>query len=151
MLIFKKTDFVPDDLEAIFRDSMIQERYFADSDKLHHSLETGAKNGELYLGVLDGMPVGAMRVDMRGFCGLYPYIKLLGVAPAYRSQGIGTFMLEKAEQMARDSGAKKITLMVSDFNIRAQKAYERRGYELLGTIRNAVKDDIDELLMIKYL
>ena len=151
MLTFEKIHDTSDDLAGIIRDSSIQERYFKDMDRLKRSLSQAAEEGELYTGRLDGRTVAVLRLSMRGFCGLYPYIKLLGVAPDCRGRGIGLFMLDNAERLARESGARKITLMVSDFNERAQSFYREYGYEPLGIIRDAVLDGIDEHLMIKYL
>lgn len=151
MLNFEKATTVPDGLARIFRNCLIQEHYFKDPDRLERSLAEGAAAGELYLGTENGQIVAVMRVSMRGFCGLYPYIKLLGVAPEARGRGIGSFMLDRIEALAHESGAKRITLMVSDFNEHAQAFYARHGYERLGTVRSAVKDGIDEHVMIKYL
>ena len=151
MLTFEKALNAPDGLIEIFRGSLIQERYFTDPERLERGLRQAAADGELFLGRDDGNVAAVMRTAMRGFCGLYPYIRLLGVAPAYRGRGVGAFMLECIERTAVKSGASRITLMVSDFNTRAEAFYTRHGYERLGIIRNAVKDGIDEHVMIKYL
>ena len=71
---------LPADCEAVFRNSAIYERYFQDPGRLELSLRRAAAQGELYLAVSeDGELAGAMRVVMTGFCGLYPYLSLIGV------------------------------------------------------------------------
>ena len=53
--------------------------------------------------------------------------------------------------MALRAGARRVTLMVSDFNQRAQAFYRSRGYWLLGSLPDAVKPGIGELVMVKDL
>lgn len=59
--------------------------------------------------------------------------------------------MEALERMARQAGAQRVTLMVSDFNTPAQAFYQKRGCWQLGTIPNAVRPGIDELVTIKEL
>ena len=142
---------VPAGCEDIFRNSEIYTRYFQDG-RLGRSLERYAQNGELYLACDEsGRPLGAMKVSMRGFCGLYPYLGLLGVHADSRGLGVGAFLMEQLEKMALESGARRVTLMVSDFNLGGQRFYERLGYRKLGEIPDAAKEGITELLMIKDL
>jgi len=49
------------------------------------------------------------------------------------------------------AGARRVTLMVSDFNQGAQAFYRSRGYWLLGSLPDAVKPGIGELVMVKDL
>ena len=92
-----------------------------------------------------------MRVVMTGFCGLYPYLSLIGVRDTFRGQGVGSFLMEHLEDMALRAGARRVTLMVSDFNQGAQAFYRSRGYWLLGSLPDAVKPGIGELVMVKDL
>lgn len=134
----------------VFSDSEIYERYFREDDRLNRSLRMAAEKGELYIALNEtGEIVGTMRVVMRGFCGLYPYLALIGVKSGHRGERIGSFLMDNLEELARRSGAKRVTLMVSDFNMAAQTFYNGRGYWLLGTLPGAVKPEIGELVMIK--
>ena len=48
-------------------------------------LHRAAEQGELYLAVSEsGELAGAMRIVMKGFCGLYPYLSLIGVRDGFR-------------------------------------------------------------------
>ena len=124
--------------EEIFRNSLIYERYFQDPGRLEASLHRAAEQGELYLAVSEsGELAGAMRIVMKGFCGLYPYL--------------GGFLMEHLERLAREAGSRRVTLMVSDFNESAQQFYQARGYWRLGVLRDAVKPGIDEFVMVKDL
>ncbi|MPM88625.1 hypothetical protein SDC9_135729 [bioreactor metagenome] len=92
-----------------------------------------------------------MRVATRGFCGLYPYLSLIGVKSGRRGAGIGRFLMSELETLARQSGATRVTLMVSDFNAGAQAFYRALGYWQLGLLPDAAKPGIDELVMVKDL
>lgn len=140
---------VPAGCEEIFYHSEIYERYFQ-GGKLERTLTRAAAAGELYL-VLDesGRPVGALKLSMRGFCGLYPYLGLLGVHPESRGLGVGAFIIEEVAKMARESGAKRITLMVSDFNTSAMRFYKRLGFWEMGRFPAAVLPDVAEVLLVK--
>lgn len=142
---------LPEGCEDIFRNSDIYTRYFQERG-LTGSLSRAAQNGELYLACDEtGRLLGAMKVSMRGFCGLYPYLGLIGVHADSRSLGVGSFLMEQLEKMALESGARRVTLMVSDFNKGGQRFYERLGYRKLGEIPDAAREGITELVMIKDL
>ena len=142
---------LPEGCEDIFRDSDIYTRYFQDG-RLERALARAAENGELYIVYNEeNRPLGAMKVTLRGFCGLYPYLGLIGVHRDSRGLGVGKFLMEQLEEMARESGARKVTLMVSDFNTGGQRFYQRLGYRKLGEIPDASKEGITEFVMIKDL
>lgn len=141
---------VPEDYEDIFKNSAIYERYFQGSSGLMSGLRRSAERGELYVALTpQGEAVGAMRIAKTGFCGLYPYLNLIGVKANCRGMGVGKFLMDNFERMAKEQGAKRTTLMVSDFNESAQRFYKSRGYWCLGTIPNAAKAGIGEMVMIK--
>ena len=141
----------PEGCEDIFHDCDIYTRYFQDG-RLEGSLRRAAEAGELYLALDEtGRAVGAMRVVLRGFCGLYPYLSLIGVHSSCRGQGVGAFLMGELERLARDSGARRVTLMVSDFNRGGQRFYQRLGYWKLGELPDAAKQGITELVLVKDL
>ncbi len=132
--------------------STIEQHYFSQPGAFQRSVDAAFTAGLLYVAVDEtDMPVGLMKILPAGFCNLYPYLSLLSVAPAWRRQGVGSFLLAQFEELARGQGAKKVTLMVSDFNLQAKALYERKGYCALGLIENAVHPGIGEWLMIKTL
>lgn len=136
----------------IFRNSLIYERYFQETGRLESSLRRAADLGELYLALNGaGEYAGAMRVSLRGFCGLYPYLNLIGVRETFRGCGVGSFLLGHFERMSMESGSRRVTLMVSDFNLNAKNFYQAHGYWILGTLPDAVKAGIAESVMVKDL
>lgn len=56
-------------------------------------------------------------------------VQNLYVAPSYRNQGVGTRLLETAEQALRESGAEVLGLEVMARNEAARRFYERHGYD----------------------
>ena len=127
----------------VFADSEIYERYFSEPGALARSLENALNAGELYVACGSaGEVLGVMRVRAKGFCGLYPYLALIGV---------GHFLLAEFEAMARVQGAGRVALMVSDFNEKAQALYLSLGYWELGRLPDAVRKGVSELVLIKDL
>ena len=55
-------------------------------------------------------------------------LQAISVLPEYRGQGHASAILSKAEEVANDNGAKKITLQVAEINRIALKTYTSNGY-----------------------
>jgi DNA-3-methyladenine glycosylase I len=55
------------------------------------------------------------------------YIDSLSVSLPYRNQGVGTALIEKAKEMARELGIPVVTLAVEPEN-RAKKLYQKLGF-----------------------
>jgi ribosomal protein S18 acetylase RimI-like enzyme len=58
----------------------------------------------------------------------HPYVEALFVHPAYRSQAVGTQLLEAAERLVGARGYQRVGLAVAVENVRAWALYDRRGY-----------------------
>jgi len=76
------------------------------------------------------------------------YIMLIGVDPGVQGQGIGHALLEHAEA-ALFAATDSIMLLVSDFNIAAQRFYRGHGYLQVGAIPDYVITGVDELVFFK--
>jgi len=85
-----------------------------------------------------------------GGFGRSAYLRLLAVNEAYAGLGIGTGLLAHAEQLAARS-TKDMLLLVSDFNVDAQRFYQRQGYAQIGAIPDYVVPGVTELLFRKLL
>lgn len=75
-----------------------------------------------------------------------PYLKMIGVKQGYQSLGIGYKLISYLEQDKNE-----LFLLVSNFNISAQKFYKKQGYKQIGTIPNYILGDVDELIFYKRL
>jgi ribosomal protein S18 acetylase RimI-like enzyme len=76
------------------------------------------------------------------------YIAGLAIKPAWRNRGIGTRLIQFAEELIlRDSP--NVFLCVSSFNTDAQRLYARLGYERVGELKNYVINGASEFLLRK--
>ncbi len=91
-------------------------------------------------------PVGLLHVSVRTAPDLpfytprrYAMIEALIVLPEAQRRGIGTTLLRRAEAWALEQGLTQIEMGVWEFNITAQRLYEREGY---ATIRRALRKEL---------
>ncbi len=75
------------------------------------------------------------------------YLFRFGVAPDCLNKGVGTYMLEEAEKIAKERGGEYLRLLVVDYNIPAINFYEKNGYRRAEGIY--VKDQ-DGLILREY-
>jgi ribosomal protein S18 acetylase RimI-like enzyme len=61
------------------------------------------------------------------------YLSNLAVFPALQGRGIGSFLLEFAEDKAQATGLKKCSLIVDTENLSARRLYEGCGYQVVFT------------------
>lgn len=71
------------------------------------------------------------------------HIKRIAVAPAYRTRGIGSRLMEKMIQRAKDSDAHAITLSVQQDNPAAIALYKKYGFQVCGESRQ-FEVDVDQ-------
>jgi len=82
------------------------------------------------------------------------FISMLGVYVPWRSKGVGSRLLDVAEQKARETAASGIALITEDINAGARRLYERRGYAVsakrpMVRFPNGRPHGQDWLLMVK--
>lgn len=106
------------------------------------------EGSELFVARRGDLRLGFILMDRYGVAGS-PYIASVACAAEARGQGAGSAMLEFAERLYPD--ARHIFLCVSSFNAGARRLYERRGYTLVGTLKDYAIDGADEFLMTKRL
>lgn len=103
----------------------------------------------LYIAHSGGKPTGMILLHKRGFASS-PYVRLLAVAPEFRSRGVGAALMQFAEELFKPE-AKHLFLCVSSFNPRAKKFYERLGYQMIGEIEDYVVEGESEYMMHKRI
>ena len=86
----------------------------------------------------------------QGAFGLSGYIRWLAVASTARGGGIGQKLLVAAEAQIQPP-ARDMFLLCSDFNVDAQRFYERQGYSRIGTLQDYVLPGIAEYIYRKRL
>ena len=75
----------------------------------------------------------------------------IDVAPRVRRQGIGDRLMGHIEMSIKERGAQSLRLETAVTNLGALHFYERRGYEMKGTIRNCYPGNLDAFVMEKKL
>jgi diamine N-acetyltransferase len=93
--------------------------------------------------------VGAIAMQRNWLFG--PYVKFLGVVPAFQKAGIGNQVMNWFEAAARADGARNAWIAASEFNSTALQFYERLGFQRVATLDQLICDDISEVLMRKRL
>jgi ribosomal protein S18 acetylase RimI-like enzyme len=78
------------------------------------------------------------------------YLRLIGVRPDRHSAGIGSALLAGSETAAK-AFSHDLFLLVSDFNLDAQRFYQKYGYAQIGQIPSYVLPDVSELIYWKRL
>ncbi|MGH9199041.1 MAG: GNAT family N-acetyltransferase [Acidimicrobiia bacterium] len=101
---------------------------------------------EVYV-VRDSGGVAAFVIlDLRGpFAG---YLQTICVRPDCRGRGLGTLLIEWAENRIFQQSP-NVFMCVSSFNAGARRLYERLGYEVVGVLRSYVVPEHDEVLLRK--
>jgi ribosomal protein S18 acetylase RimI-like enzyme len=101
---------------------------------------------EVYLAMLGNDIVGFTILNMHGaFVG---YIQSVCVAPQWRGKGFGSKLMDYVEKRIL-SETPNVFICVSSFNGRVQKLYERRGYEVVGELKNWIVPGHSEILLRK--
>jgi len=85
-----------------------------------------------------------------GTFGLGGYLRLMAVSPYALHKGIGSALLT-AYEGAVATQSRHTFLLCSDFNIDAQRFYERHGYSQVGRLPSLVVAGVDELIYWKRL
>ena len=96
----------------------------------HHStfLAAAIARGDVYL-ALDGEEIVGVAATERRDSGIY--IDRLGVAPTRQSTGLGSFLLERVEEIARASGLKELSLETAEMAEGNVRLYRRHGFEIV--------------------
>lgn len=61
------------------------------------------------------------------------HFEKLGTLPSESGQGIGSYCMNKIEEMAKDAGCRKIVMEVYEKSQHAISFYEHKGYTVVGT------------------
>ena len=143
-----------DDLEqcaGIIADCLMWDRYERTMDDARTFV-----NGEFERGTTiwvyedKGEVVGFIACIERGMMGEFPFVRSIAVHRDHRGKGVGTKLLAFAEE--RMFVLKPLLfMMVSDFNVDAQRLYRRLGYIKIGTVPDYKKRSISEYMLMKRI
>jgi ribosomal-protein-alanine N-acetyltransferase len=79
------------------------------------------------------------------------HIVTIDVLKAWRRRGVGTLLMDAAEQWARDQGLRMIGLETAQDNLVAQRFYAARGYRKVDEIEHYYADGTTAWVMVKEL
>lgn len=127
-------------------------RYGLTRETIAADFERGLERGDLMFVVDAGTPARGFAWCLpNGMFGAFPYLKRLAVDPASAGQGLGGRLLDHLEQAVLAEQRHELFLLVSDFNLAAQRFYRRHGYEEIGRVPELVLPGVAELLFRKQL
>lgn len=92
--------------------------------------------------------IGFIWLAERGAFSRSGYIRLIGVRLGERSRGVGRALMGFAEQNVF-AQQRDLFLLVSDFNVDAQRFYQRLGYRESGKLADYVVQGVTELIYWK--
>lgn len=143
-----------DEVSAIARATAHQPllaRYGVTEDGLARDLARALDAGDgVLVCVEDDAIVGFASYLAKGGLGVGGYLKLIALRPGHEAGGRGRALLDEVERRV-SAESRHMFLLVSDFNERAQRFYERAGYVQRGALPGFVKPEVTELLYWKRL
>lgn len=123
------------------------QRYKVTESSFAERLTAGlANNAAIYVAGRDGQAVGFVWLVEHGAFNRGAYVQLIGVRHDARSGGIGRALMEFAEAKGNSPD---MFLLVSDFNLDAQRFYARLGYKQVGKLDDYVVQGITEIVFWK--
>jgi GNAT superfamily N-acetyltransferase len=129
----------------------LMERYRRPADRLEADLRAAQARGDGLIGAeVGGALAGFCWFLHQGTLGMGGYLKLIAVLDGARGRGAGAALLGAYEREVARASAHGF-LLVSDFNVDAQRFYERHGWTRVGAIPRLVLPDVDELVYWKRL
>lgn len=124
--------------------------YFPEESKAIKAINEGITKKEILVALdkYDNV-LGFVWFIEKGAFHSYPYLHIIAVKEDVRNLGIGKRLLDYFETEVVQSS--KVFLVVADFNPKAKRLYEKRGYIEVGVIPNLYKKEVTEYLMMKEL
>ncbi len=108
------------------------ERFFIDADRTNpDKVRALLLKGKFLLAEKDAVLVGCVYVEVRGERG---YFGLLAVDPARQRAGMGSRLIDAAEEYCRAAGCRFMDLTIVNLRKELPGYYRRRGYVENGTL-----------------
>jgi len=124
--------------------------YFSQDGKARQALSHGFEKRQVLVALdKEESLLGFIWYQEYGAFHGFPYIHIIAIKDEYRGKGIGSELLTHFEEEVVNNS--KVFLLVSDFNPKAKKLYEKRGYREVGVIPDLYKSGVTEHLMMKEL
>jgi streptothricin acetyltransferase len=121
-------------------------------DEIDYSTYLGDPAKAIYLAYVDGQIAG--QITLRENWNKYAYIDVIAVDVAFRQQGVGRALIDRARQWARQRGLPGIMLETQSNNVRACRFYESCGFKIGGfdnLLYRGLDAATDEVAIFYYL
>lgn len=121
-----------DDIARLVNDAFRRERFFIDGDRTNPGkIRALFQKGKFLLAEESGTLVGCVYVELRGERG---YFGLLSVDPKRQRDGLGSRLMEFAENDCRAAGCRFMDLTMVNLRAPLYSYYGNRGYVEDGTL-----------------
>jgi ribosomal-protein-alanine N-acetyltransferase len=107
------------------------------------------RKSETWVADHDGVIVGFLVADHQR--PRMSHVITIDVVADWRRRGVGTRLMDAAENAARGVGSRLIYLETSDQNVSAQRFYLKRDYEKYKVLPRYYGNGDDAWIMVKYL
>jgi ribosomal protein S18 acetylase RimI-like enzyme len=105
-------------------------------------------NNLLFVAWVGSEIAGFAWVHLKGAFLVAPYLRFIAVDPRFQGLGIGGLLLDEFEERTKHLG-KSFFLLVSDFNVGAQRFYQKQGYQRVGELADFAVAGVAEVIMVK--
>jgi [ribosomal protein S18]-alanine N-acetyltransferase len=140
-------EFHPDDFEMLWK--MDQECFAPgiayDKQELRSFI---LRKGAVTLIAVDGEQIQGFIVVQSGSTG---HVVTIDVSPLFRRSGVGSLLLEAAENRLAANGSREIGLEAAVDNVGALSFYKRHGYSIVRTWPRYYSNGVDALVLTKKL
>jgi len=143
---FAIRDFRPDDFETLWR--MDQECFPPGIAYSRAELKAYVRHRQSFTLVADDGKIAGFIVAHSAPTG---HIITIDVLPAARRSGVGSMLLQAAEERLRAAGSKGVGLETAVDNISALSFYKRHGYSVVRTWPRYYSTGVDALVLKKAL
>src|ERR1043165_1915508 len=131
-------------INAAFR---IVEGFFIASERITEAeVAELLGKGDFLLAEIDEKLNGCVYVEMRG---TRSYLGLLSVDPACQQSGLGSLLMQEAEQYCRERGSRFMDILIVNLRDDLPPFYKKRGYLENGT--PPFPEDVETILPIHFI
>lgn len=124
----------PADIEAVtslINQAFKVERFFVEGDRIHIEAVRELSGKGRFILIHDNESLaGCVYVEIQGERG---YIRLLSVNPERQRSGIGSRLMQAAEERCREAGCRFVDLRIVNIRLELPGFYRRLGYRETGT------------------
>jgi predicted N-acetyltransferase YhbS len=123
------------------------EALFIESSRITEAeVAESLSKGVFLLAESDDKLNGCVYVEMQGS---RSYLGLLSVDPACQQSGLGSLLMQEAEQYCRERGSRFMDILIVNLRDDLPPFYKKRGYEENGT--SAFPEDVETLVPVHFI